>query len=208
MAIRCEEVESKSLSSCIFIFLFLRLRLPVFLKMMGPWIVKLVMGKTNLLKFLLFNLQSQGKNQCEYGLPHSLKFDNLRGAGAAHHKLLEVSSSSDSEEEGQAFYVGGSERSGQQVIGPPRQKGKPSGDLIGDMFKSARECVFIILLLKNNYYISTSLNLRHGAEVLEKGASTSTKGSYTFKGTGYRLGQNEGDTQGFSSILEHNLLLF
>lgn len=61
-----------------------------------------------------------------------------RGA-AAIHKLLEASSSSDSEEEGQAFYVGGSERSGQQVIGPPRHKGKSSNDFIGEMFKSARE---------------------------------------------------------------------
>lgn len=69
-------------------------------------------------------------------------FEN-RGASAAVHKLLEVSSSSESDEEGQAFYVGGSERSGQQVIGPPRNKGKPSGDLIGDMFKSARECVHL-----------------------------------------------------------------
>lgn len=68
------------------------------------------------------------------------KFLNSRGT-AAVHKLLELSSSSDSDEEGQAFYVGGSERSGQQVIGPPRHKGKASGDLIGDMFKSARECV-------------------------------------------------------------------
>lgn len=66
------------------------------------------------------------------------KLPQIRGA-AAIHKLLDVSSSSDSDEEGQAFYVGGSERSGQQVIGPPRNKGKPSGDLIGDMFKSARE---------------------------------------------------------------------
>ncbi len=60
--------------------------------------------------------------------------------GAAVHKLIEASSSDeDSDEEGQAFYVGGSERSGQQVIGPPRQKGKATNDLIGDMFKSAKE---------------------------------------------------------------------
>ena len=57
----------------------------------------------------------------------------------AVHKLMELSSSeSDSDEEGQAFYVGGSERSGQQVIGPPR-KTRASNDLIGDMFKSAKE---------------------------------------------------------------------
>lgn len=53
---------------------------------------------------------------------------------------MEVSSSDeDSDEEGQAFYVGGSERSGQQVIGPPRQKGKSANDVVGDMFKSAKE---------------------------------------------------------------------
>lgn len=72
---------------------------------------------------------------------------NYRGA-AAVHKLVEMNSSSDSDEEGQAFYVGGSERSGQQVIGPPRNKGKPSGDLIGDMFKSAREWVYFLRLLQ------------------------------------------------------------
>lgn len=91
----------------------------------------------------------------------------------AVHKLMELSSSeSDSDEEGQAFYVGGSERSGQQVIGPPR-KTRASNDLIGDMFKSAKD---------------------HGAEVVEKGASTSRQNP-VFKGTGYRLGQNEVDTQ-------------
>lgn len=95
--------------------------------------------------------------------------------GAAVHKLIEASSSDeDSDEEGQAFYVGGSERSGQQVIGPPRQKGKATNDLIGDMFKSAKE---------------------HGAEVVEKGASSSSRGSVAFKGTGYKLGQSDNDTQ-------------
>lgn len=38
---------------------------------------------------------------------------------------------------------------------------------------------------------------RHGAEVVEKGSSSaSNKGKQTFKGTGYRLGQSEADTQG------------
>jgi len=49
------------------------------------------------------------------------------------------------------------------------------------------------LLLEN---VLIFLDFRHGAEVLEKGASTSTKGNQTFKGTGYRLGQSEEDTQG------------
>ena len=49
---------------------------------------------------------------------------------------------------------------------------------------------------------------RHGAEVLEKGASSSTKGKQTFKGTGYRLGQSEEDTQGifaFKKLHHHNI---
>ena len=42
-----------------------------------------------------------------------------------------------SDEEGQAFYVGGSEHSGQQVVGPNKGKKKP-GKLIQHMFDSAR----------------------------------------------------------------------
>lgn len=41
---------------------------------------------------------------------------------------------SDDEEEGQAFYAGGSEHSGQQVLGPSRKK-----DIVADMFKSVQE---------------------------------------------------------------------
>jgi len=45
--------------------------------------------------------------------------------------------SSDDEEEGQAFYAGGSERSGQQVLGPPKKKN--FGEQLTDLFKMARE---------------------------------------------------------------------
>lgn len=44
-----------------------------------------------------------------------------------------LSNSSDDEEEGQAFYAGGSEHSGQQVLGPPKK------DIVADMFKSVQE---------------------------------------------------------------------
>lgn len=36
---------------------------------------------------------------------------------------------------GQAFYAGGSERSGQQILGP----GKSRKDIVTEMFKSVRE---------------------------------------------------------------------
>lgn len=61
-------------------------------------------------------------------------------AGGARIMTLNNMSSSDEEEEeqtGQAFYAGGSERSGQQVLGPPRKN--PKGDYVADIFKSAQE---------------------------------------------------------------------
>lgn len=45
---------------------------------------------------------------------------------------------SSSDEDGQAFYVGGSDRSGQQVIGPSRDK-KANEDIVENMFKAVRE---------------------------------------------------------------------
>lgn len=44
-----------------------------------------------------------------------------------------LNTSSDDDEEGQAFYAGGSEHSGQQVLGPPRK------NIVADMFKSVQE---------------------------------------------------------------------
>lgn len=63
------------------------------------------------------------------------------GAGGARIMTLHNMSSSDDDEDesqrGQAFYAGGSERSGQQVLGPPRKN--PQGDYVADIFKSAQE---------------------------------------------------------------------
>ncbi|XP_019758102.1 NSFL1 cofactor p47 [Dendroctonus ponderosae] len=77
-----------------------------------------------------------------------------------------LTSSSDEEEEGQAYYAGGSEHSGQQVLGPPKKK-----DIVADMFKSVQE---------------------HGVEILEQGSSTS---SQHFRGTGYKLGQDNDSSE-------------
>ncbi|KAF5280325.1 hypothetical protein FQR65_LT03134 [Abscondita terminalis] len=81
--------------------------------------------------------------------------------------LHTMNSSSEDEEEGQAFYAGGSEHSGQQVLGPPRKK-----DMVSDMFKAVRE---------------------HGVEILEPSASGSS--SSAFRGTGYKLGQTGNDSE-------------
>ncbi|CAD5117720.1 DgyrCDS6467 [Dimorphilus gyrociliatus] len=77
----------------------------------------------------------------------------------------EANSSDSGEEEGEAYYAGGSERgTGQQVLGPPKKK-----DLVKNIFKSARE---------------------HGAVEVTDSAPTAS-GSSAFHGTGYRLGQSE-----------------
>ncbi|XP_063239019.1 LOW QUALITY PROTEIN: NSFL1 cofactor p47-like [Bacillus rossius redtenbacheri] len=84
-------------------------------------------------------------------------------------ELTRATSDSSDEEEGQAFYAGGSEHSGQQVLGP----GKKKKNIVSAMFKSVKE---------------------HGAEVVDL---ISRKGgrSSTFSGAGYRLGQSSNDTE-------------
>ncbi|XP_059056208.1 NSFL1 cofactor p47 [Achroia grisella] len=77
--------------------------------------------------------------------------------------------SSSEEDEGQAFYAGGSERSGQQILGP----GKGTKDIVTEMFKSVRE---------------------RGAVVFEDEPSSASRGrSGHFSGAGYRLGQTADD---------------
>ncbi|XP_047036519.1 NSFL1 cofactor p47 [Helicoverpa zea] len=80
---------------------------------------------------------------------------------------LQQESSSD-EEEGQAFYAGGSERSGQQILGP----GKGRKDIVTEVFKSVRE---------------------RGAVVFEDEPSSTSRGRSAFSGVGYRLGQTADD---------------
>ncbi|KAK9497167.1 hypothetical protein O3M35_004535 [Rhynocoris fuscipes] len=80
---------------------------------------------------------------------------------------IRVDESSSDEEQGQTYYAGGSENSGQQVVGPARQ----SNQLITELFRSLRE---------------------HGGI---EGSSQDTSGGSTFTGQGYRLGQSADDTQ-------------
>ncbi|XP_071548788.1 NSFL1 cofactor p47 isoform X1 [Panulirus ornatus] len=84
--------------------------------------------------------------------------------------MMDHDSESSSEEEGQAFYAGGSEHSGQQVLGPPKKK----TDMVAKLFKSAKE---------------------HGAEVLETGREGKKQKKICFGGTGYRLGETNDDTE-------------
>ncbi|KAK3919468.1 NSFL1 cofactor p47 [Frankliniella fusca] len=91
--------------------------------------------------------------------------------------LRQDSDDSDSgNEEGQAFYAGGSDSSGQQILGPPKNKNKMNKEeFVAQMFKSVKE---------------------HGAEEVDPrlpgsaGPSTSS-----FGGRGYRLGQTPDDIE-------------
>ncbi|KAL6258105.1 hypothetical protein P5V15_010023 [Pogonomyrmex californicus] len=82
---------------------------------------------------------------------------------------LHNSDSSSEEEEGQAFYAGGSEHSGQQVLGP----GKKKKDIISDMFKSCQEQSI-------------------AADPPKIGGQQRPN---TFRGTGYKLGQTSSDSE-------------
>lgn len=83
---------------------------------------------------------------------------------------LHNSDSSSEEEEGQAFYAGGSEHSGQQVLGP----GKKKKDIISDIFKSCQEQSI-------------------AADSPKMGGQQRPN---TFRGTGYKLGQTSSDSEG------------
>lgn len=84
---------------------------------------------------------------------------------------LNDSPSEDEEEHGQAFYAGGSERSGQQVLGPPKKN--PIKDYVSEIFRSAQQ---------------------GHLETFEGEASPSSSSSL-YVGTGYRLGQTDNDHQ-------------
>ncbi|XP_069507017.1 NSFL1 cofactor p47 isoform X2 [Ambystoma mexicanum] len=96
-----------------------------------------------------------------------------RGTGSSDHRvtsfqdLVHAQEEDEDEEEGQRFYAGGSERSGQQIVGPPRKKNP--NELVEDLFKGAKE---------------------HGAVAVDratKGPGETSRAS-PFGGGGYRLG--------------------
>ncbi|XP_058463850.1 NSFL1 cofactor p47 [Malaya genurostris] len=84
---------------------------------------------------------------------------------------MNESSSDDDGEQGQAFYAGGSERSGQQVLGPPKKN--PIKDYVSEIFRSAQQ---------------------GNMETFDADASPSSSSSL-YVGTGYRLGQTDDDHQ-------------
>ncbi|XP_036275546.1 NSFL1 cofactor p47 isoform X3 [Pipistrellus kuhlii] len=98
-----------------------------------------------------------------------------RGTGPSDNRvtsfkdLIHDQDDDEEEEEGQRcrFYAGGSERSGQQIVGPPRKKSP--NELVDDLFKGAKE---------------------HGAVAVEQMTRSpgETSKPKPFAGGGYRLG--------------------
>ncbi|CAJ0916375.1 unnamed protein product [Ranitomeya imitator] len=81
--------------------------------------------------------------------------------------LVHAQEEEEEEEEGQRFYAGGSERSGQQIVGPPRKRSP--NELVEDLFKGAKE---------------------HGAVAVDRTTKSPGESSRSspFAGGGYRLG--------------------
>lgn len=75
--------------------------------------------------------------------------------------------SSPEEEEGQAFYAGGSKHTGQQILGPGKKK-----DIVSDMFKSCQK-----------------------QSIAVEPKPSGQQRPNTFSGTGYKLGQTSSDTE-------------
>lgn len=97
------------------------------------------------------------------------------GKGGLSRNIATISSVRGAEptedEKGQAYYAGGSEHSGQQVIGPPRKN--PVKDLVSEVFKQAQ---------------SGKMDQFDDEEEHSEPRFSS------FEGTGYRLGQSSEDS--------------
>jgi len=101
------------------------------------------------------------------------------------HSLSSYNKSNDDgsdSEEGQAFYAGGSEHSGQQILGPDKKKSKnPTGDL----FETAK---------------------KHGATAVTEEETTSKPKKTYFHGAGFKLGSDVEPSQQVSASLDKDEL--
>ncbi|KAK7086298.1 NSFL1 cofactor p47 [Halocaridina rubra] len=104
------------------------------------------------------------------GAPTTPQQTSVHPVPQAKISMIGQDSDSSGDEDGQAFYAGGSTHSGQQVLGPPKKK----SDMVAKLFKSAKE---------------------HGAEVVEGSKDKKKSKINTYSGTGYRLGETNDDTQ-------------
>ncbi|XP_075701216.1 NSFL1 cofactor p47 [Rhinoderma darwinii] len=126
------------------------------------------------LQLALASFYEDGGDDDIVTLPQPAPGSTSRGSGPSDHRvtsfrdLVHAQEEEEEEEEGQRFYAGGSERSGQQIVGPPRKRSP--NELVEDLFKGAKE---------------------HGAVAVDrtsKSPGESTSRGSPFTGGGYRLG--------------------
>uniref|UniRef100_A0A8C8R6F7 NSFL1 cofactor p47 n=1 Tax=Pelusios castaneus TaxID=367368 RepID=A0A8C8R6F7_9SAUR len=125
------------------------------------------------LQIALASFYEDGGDEDIVTLPQPAPSSVSRGTTPSDHRvtsfrdLVHAQEDDDEDEEGQRFYAGGSERSGQQIVGPPRKKSP--NELVEDLFKGAKE---------------------HGAVAVDRPAKSPGESSKPkpFAGGGYRLG--------------------
>uniref|UniRef100_UPI00358F0772 NSFL1 cofactor p47-like isoform X1 n=1 Tax=Myxine glutinosa TaxID=7769 RepID=UPI00358F0772 len=122
------------------------------------------------LQLALASFFEDGGDECEEvvaPVPMSSGQPSVSSSSARITRLddLNTSNQDDSDDEGQRFYAGGSEHSGQQIVGPPRRRG--ANEIVDHLFKEAKE---------------------HGAVPVESTAGLRGSKTKMFSGGGYRLG--------------------
>ncbi|XP_026116079.1 NSFL1 cofactor p47-like [Carassius auratus] len=124
------------------------------------------------LQLALANFFEDGGDDDIATLPPPESGSVSRSTGPSEHRVTSFRNLMDEDEtgdeEGQRFYAGGSEHSGQQIVGPPKKKSP--NEVVEDLFKGAKE---------------------HGAVPVDKagkGPGESSKSGKPFVGGGYRLG--------------------
>ncbi|XP_040187774.1 NSFL1 cofactor p47 [Rana temporaria] len=125
------------------------------------------------LQLALASFYEDGADDDIVTLPQPPSGSTSRGSGPSDHRvtsfrdLVHAQEEEEEEEEGQRFYAGGSERSGQQIVGPPKKRSP--NELVEDLFKGAKE---------------------HGAVAVDRSAKSpgGESSRSPFAGGGYRLG--------------------
>ncbi|XP_067931826.1 NSFL1 cofactor p47-like [Watersipora subatra] len=115
-------------------------------------------------------------------IPKPESSTNPRGAPKSNSRIQTFASfsasargatDSDDDDQGQAYYAGGSDTSGQQILGPPRKDANKKKNVAEELFKAARE---------------------HGAEEVSPSDRVAHFQQSHFAGTGYRLGESQSES--------------
>lgn len=101
--------------------------------------------------------------------------------------LNKSSEDEDGNEKGQAFYAGGSQHSGQQILGPPRK------NPIKDYVSEGKTCNCGSSLLTYVVVVFRKAQSGQAEQFDANEGAASEPASRSFSGTGYRLGQTDSD---------------